>query len=83
MHLANPQLGSVVTRDTTGTGGLIYVAEFGRSGDEPNHGPASAVGVLSLATQGTTCTLTELVTSPVLLARPGTLSIGVYPPRPF
>lgn len=78
-----PWLGSVVTRDTTGTGNLLYVAEFGRDYLEVNHGPASEIGMLTVTSNGKTCTLTETSTSPVPLVFPGALSIGVYPPRPF
>ena len=78
-----PWLGSVVTRDTTGTGGVVYVAEFGRDYQEINHGPSSEVGILAITSNGTTCTLNETSNSPVTLGSPGVLSIGVYPPRPF
>jgi 6-phosphogluconolactonase (cycloisomerase 2 family) len=78
-----PWLGSVVTRDTTGTGNVLYVAEFGRDYLEINHGPSSAIGVLTITSNGKTCTLTEATGSPQLTSFPGTLSIGVYPPRPF
>jgi hypothetical protein len=78
-----PWLGSVVTRDTTGTGGVVYVAEFGRDFTEVNHGPSSEVGILAITSDGTTCSLNETSNSPVTLGSPGVLSIGVYPPRPF
>jgi hypothetical protein len=78
-----PWLGSVVSRDTTGTGNVLYVAEFGRDYLEINHGPASAIGILTVTSNGRACTLTEASTSPVQLVYPGALSIGVYPPRPF
>lgn len=78
-----PWLGSVVTRDATGTGNVLYVVEFGRDYLEPNHGPASEVGVLNVTSNGTSCTLTEASNSPVTLYSPGVLSIGVYPPRAF
>jgi len=78
-----PWYGSVVARDTTGTGNLLYVAEYGRDQAEINHGASSAIGVLGVTSDGTTCTLSETNTSPVLLTFPGTLSLGVYPPRPF
>jgi 6-phosphogluconolactonase (cycloisomerase 2 family) len=78
-----PWLGSLATRDTTGTGTLLYVAEFGRDYLEVNHGPASQIGILTVTSSGTSCTLTETSSSPVPLSFPGALSIGVYPPRPF
>ena len=78
-----PWLGSVATRDTAGNGGLVYVAEFGRDQNEINHGPASEIGILTITSNGSSCTLSETATSPVSLGFPGALSIGVYPPRPF
>ena len=80
---SRPWLGSVVTRDTTGAGGVLYVAEFGRDHQEINHGLSSQVGILTVTSNGSSCSLTEASTSPVDLSTPGVLSIGVYPPRPF
>jgi 6-phosphogluconolactonase (cycloisomerase 2 family) len=80
---SRPWLGNVVTRDTSGTGNVLYVAEFGRDFLEVNHGPGSAIGILNITSTGTACTLTEASGSPQLLTFPGSLSIGVYPPRPF
>jgi len=78
-----PWYGSVVTRDTTGTGNVLYVAEFGRDQSEINHGPSSAIGILTINSKGGSCTLTESSNSPVLLSFPGALTLGAYPPRPF
>lgn len=78
-----PWYGSVVARDTTGTGNVLYVAEFGRDYLEINHGPASAIGILTITSNKTSCTLTETSSSPVQVSFPGALSLGVYPPRPF
>jgi 6-phosphogluconolactonase (cycloisomerase 2 family) len=78
-----PWLGSVVTRDPSGNGGLVYVAEFGRDHLEINQGPASEIGILTISSNGSSCSLAETDTSPVMLGAPGALSIGVYPPRPF
>jgi 6-phosphogluconolactonase (cycloisomerase 2 family) len=80
---SRPWLGSVATRDTSGSGNVLYVAEFGRDYLEVNHGPSSAIGILNITSNGTTCTLTEASGSPQLLTFPGSLSLGVYPPRPF
>lgn len=80
---ARPWLGSVVTRDTTGNGNVVYVTEYGRVHTDGNNGMDSAIGILSVSSNGTSCTLTESATSPVSLAYPGALSIAVYPPRPF
>ena len=70
--------GGVRTQLTTGTGGLLYVPEFGLGG-------ASYVGILQLTVTGTACTLTEASNSPV--ADPdrnsSLLSIEVYPTRTF
>jgi hypothetical protein len=68
--------GSVVTRDTTGTGGVLYVAEYGFTN--------SFIGVLNIASDGTNCTLTESSASEVSDPQSsGLLSIAVYPPRSF
>ncbi|MFZ0705206.1 MAG: hypothetical protein WAM71_06350 [Candidatus Korobacteraceae bacterium] len=76
-----PWYGQVLTRDTTGTGTVLYVAEFGRYIDE--EAPPSAIGILTVTVNGNACTLTESVNSPVTIPIPGTLSLGVYPPRPY
>jgi 6-phosphogluconolactonase (cycloisomerase 2 family) len=80
---ARPWLGAVATRDTTGTGNVVYVTEYGRVHTDGNNGQDSAIGILSVTSNGTSCTLTESAGSPVSLAYPGALSIAVYPPRPF
>lgn len=66
-------IGSMVTRDTTGTGNVLYAAEF-----------PSSIAVINVTSTGTACTLIESSASPVGdEASPGLLSIQVYPPRPF
>ncbi len=66
-------VGALQTRDTTGTGNVLYVAEFG-----------SSIGIINVTSTGTTCTLTEAAGSPVSDDfSPGLLSIQVVPPRPF
>jgi hypothetical protein len=76
-----PWNGQIVTRDTTGTGKVLYVAEFGRFIDEA--GPPSAVGMLTITVNGNHCTLTEAPNSPVEVPLAGSLSLGAYPPRPY
>jgi hypothetical protein len=66
-------VGAVVTRDPTGSGNVLYVAEFG-----------SSIGILEVQSNGRTCTLTESPNSPVADdSSDGLLSIQVFPPRPF
>jgi hypothetical protein len=66
-------VGSLATRDTTGTGNVLYAAEFG-----------SSIGIINVTSTGTACTLTEAAGSPVTdFLSPGLLSIQVFPPRPF
>jgi 6-phosphogluconolactonase (cycloisomerase 2 family) len=66
-------IGSLATRDTTGTGGVLYAAEFG-----------SSIAIITVTSDGNTCTLTESAASPVGDdLSPGLLSIQVFPPRPF
>jgi hypothetical protein len=68
--------GSVTTRDLTGTGGVLYVSEYGYVG--------SYLGVLTIASNGTACSLTETSGSGVQdLLSSGLLSITTYPPRQF
>jgi hypothetical protein len=76
-----PWYGQIVTRDTTGTGKVLYVAEFGRFIDEI--GPPSAIGILTIAVNGNSCTLSEAPSSPVTVPLSGTLSLGAFPPRPY
>ncbi len=76
-----PWYGQIVTRDTTGTGKVLYVAEFGRFIDE--QGPPSAIGILTITVNGNSCTLTEAPGSPVEVPLSGTLSLGAFPPRPY
>jgi hypothetical protein len=78
---SRPWYGQLVTRDTTGTGKVLYVAEFGRYIDE--HTPRSAIGILTISVNGNSCTITESPNSPVMLTWPGALSLGAYPPRPY
>src|SRR5208282_3607609 len=66
-------IGSLATRDTTGTGGVLYAAEF----------PAS-IAIITVTSDGSTCTLTESSASPVIdNFSGGLLSIQTFPPRPF
>jgi hypothetical protein len=59
----------------TGTGDVVYVAEFG---------VLSSVAVVQVGSAGGKCTLTEAPSSPVLDPNsPGLLSIGTFPPRSF
>lgn len=68
--------GSIATRDASGTGGVLYVAEWGV--------PNSSIGILKVDSNGSTCTLTESPASPASdLLSSGLLSIGVFPPRSF
>jgi hypothetical protein len=59
----------------TGTGGTVYIAEFG--------GPSS-IGMVAVSSNVATCTLTELPQSPEPDQNSGgLLSIEAFPPRPF
>jgi 6-phosphogluconolactonase (cycloisomerase 2 family) len=59
----------------TGTGGVIYVAEYGAP---------SSIGMIKVTSAAGKCTLKELSNSPVSDPNsPGLLSIGVFPPRSF
>jgi hypothetical protein len=70
--------GAAALQLPTSLGGLIYVPEFGSNG-------FSSIGVVQLSTSGTSCTLSELSTSPIVDNKDASalLSIGIYPVRPF
>jgi len=66
---------SLALDQTTGTGGVVYVAEYGAP---------SSIGMINVKSAGGKCTLTESSHSPVSDPNsPGLLSIGAFPPRPF
>jgi len=66
-------VGALATRDATGSGNVLYAAEFG-----------SSIAIINVTSTGTTCKLTESSASPVGdNLSPGLLSIQVFPPRSF
>jgi len=66
---------SLALEETTGTGDVLYVAEYGAP---------SSIAEISVKSSGGKCTLTESAKSPALDPNsPGLLSIGAFPPRPF
>jgi len=68
-------LSSPATELNTGTGSVLYLAEYG---------PASGMAVVDVTSSGGKCTLKEASTSPVTDPNSTTLlSIGVYPARQF
>ncbi len=68
-------LSSPVTELNTGTGSVLYVAEYGAF---------SGMAVLDVTSSAGKCTLSERKSSPVVDPNSTTLlSIGVYPPRQF
>src|SRR5580704_4512053 len=68
-------LASPVTEQTTGTGSVLYLAEFGSP---------SSIAVIDVTSSAGQCTLTEKPASPVIAPNTNALlSIGMYPPRPF
>ena len=67
-------LSSPVTELNTGTGSVLYLAEFG---------PSAGIAMVNVNSGGGKCTLTEASSSPVLAPTTTLLSIGVYPPRQF
>ncbi len=63
--------------NASGTGGVVYLAESGNGG-------ASSIGIVTVKSNGTSCTLTESKSSPAHDPKSlGLLSIGAYPPRWF
>jgi hypothetical protein len=68
-------VGTLATETTTGTGRVLYAAEFGSPG---------SIGIVEVKSSGGRCTLKEIQESPVIDPQsPGLLSIGVFPPRSF
>ncbi len=68
-------LDNPVTELNTGTGSVLYVAEWGNP---------STIAMVNVTSSGGTCTLTEATGSPVEDPNSTSLlSIGVYPPRQF
>jgi 6-phosphogluconolactonase (cycloisomerase 2 family) len=66
---------SLALDQTTGTGRVVYVAEYGAP---------SSIGMINVKSAGGKCTLTESSHSPVSDPNsPGLLSIGAFPSRPF
>jgi hypothetical protein len=70
--------GSAALQLPSAGGGLLYVPEFGSNG-------FSSVGLVKLTANGTTCTLSELASSPIVddADASSLLSVAVYPARPF
>jgi 6-phosphogluconolactonase (cycloisomerase 2 family) len=68
-------LGALAVEETTGTGGVVYVAEYGAP---------SSIGEIRVKSAGGKCTLREFANSPVMdPSSPGLLSIAAFPPRTF
>jgi len=66
---------SLALQQTTGTGEMLYVAEYGAP---------SSIAEINVKSSGGKCSLTESAKSPVSDPNsPGLLSIGAFPPRPF
>jgi len=66
---------SLALEQTTGTGGMVYVAEYGSP---------SSIGAIEVTSVGGKCALAESSKSPIAdPGSPGLLSIGAFPPRPF
>jgi 6-phosphogluconolactonase (cycloisomerase 2 family) len=68
-------LASLGLESTSGTGNVLYVAEFGG---------ASSIAMVQVSSAGGACTLAELPNSPIADPfSPGLLSIATFPPRSF
>jgi len=68
-------LGSLAVANPNGSGGAVYVAEFG---------PESSIGIVQVSVSAGTCSLAERAKSPVLDPNSsGLLSISTFPPRSF
>jgi len=67
-------LTSPVTELNTGTGSVLYMAEYG---------PNAGIAIVNVSSGSGKCTLTEAAASPLQAPTTTLLSIGVYPPRQF
>jgi len=68
-------LGALALQKASGTGGVLYVAEFGSS---------SAVATIKVNSSDGQCTMKEMAHSPAFDPNsPGLLSIAAFPPRKF
>jgi DNA-binding beta-propeller fold protein YncE len=68
-------VGTLATETTSGTGNLVYAAEFGSPG---------SLAIVEVTSSGGKCRLKESRESPVIDPQsPGLLSIGAFPPRSF
>ncbi len=68
-------LASLAIENGTGTGGVVYAAEFGSP---------SFIAMVQVSSAGGKCTLKESSKSPITDSNsPGLLSIGNFPPRAF
>lgn len=68
-------VGTLATATTSGSGNVVYAAEFGSPG---------SIAMVRVKSSGGKCTLKEFSASPVVDPQsPGLLSIGVFPPRSF
>ncbi|MFZ0816381.1 MAG: beta-propeller fold lactonase family protein [Candidatus Sulfotelmatobacter sp.] len=67
-------LATLALATNSGTGGMLYVAEFG----------ASSIAMVDVSVTGGKCTMTELTNSPISDPNStGLLSIGIFPPLAF
>jgi 6-phosphogluconolactonase (cycloisomerase 2 family) len=68
-------VGGLANETTSGTGGVVYAAEFGSPG---------SIAIINVKSGAGKCTLKESPKSPAIDSQsPGLLSIGVFPPRSF
>jgi hypothetical protein len=68
----------LATENATGTGGVLWVAEW------PTIGNPASIGIIEVSSKKGSCTLTESAKSPAKDPNsPALSSIGAYPPRPF
>jgi hypothetical protein len=75
--------GVIQTAATSGSGGVLWVGEFGTPTDHKFDNPGS-IGIVKVARSGSSCTLTEAVASPITDSNStGLLSVAAFPPRKF
>jgi len=76
--------GAVQTAGTSGTGSLLWIAEFGTPSSLPRFDNPGLIGMVEVTKSGGTCTLTEAPASPVTDSNShGLLTVAAFPPRSF
>jgi hypothetical protein len=76
--------GVIQTAGTTGTGTVLWEAEFGTPSSNYQFSTPGSIAIVEVSRRGSSCTLTEAASSPITDSNSnGILSIAAFPPRKF